>query len=146
MLYFAYGSNMRSSRIRAADRCPRAEFVCVAKLTGHKLAFTRKSKEGHGVADAVPAKRAVVWGVVWRLTREDVDRLDRREGAKAASPKYIRRAVSVHGFDNSQEMTCESYFVKEDQREEQEVPSTKTYVGYLLDGAREHKLPRHYIA
>ena len=145
MLYFAYGSNMESGRIKAADRCPGAELVCVAKLTDHKLAFTRKSKDGHGVADAVPTKRAVVWGVVWRLTCKDVDRLDKREGAKAAQPKYVRRAVSVCRFDGGEGLPCETYFVVDNQREKQEVPSTKKYVGYLLDGARKHKLPRHYI-
>lgn len=145
MLYFAYGSNMDSGRIKAADRCPGAKFVCIAKLSAHRLAFTRKSKDGHGVADAVPTKRCVVWGVVWRLTPEDVVRLDKREGAKAAEPKYVRLRVSVHRADGK-ELACETYFVAEDQREKQEVSTTKQYVGHLFDGAREHKLPRYYLA
>lgn len=146
MLYFAYGSNMLSARIKAADRCPGAEFVCVAKLPGYRLAFTRKSKDGHGVADSVPNKRGVVWGVVWRLVPDDVKELDNREGAKAAKPKYVRRPVSVCRNDNGKMLSCETYFVVDNEREEQEVPSTKQYVGYLLDGAQEHKLPRHYVA
>ena len=146
MLYFAYGSNMESGRIKAANRCPHAEFVCVARLQGHRLAFTRKSKDGHGVADAVANGRHVIWGVVWRLTVNDVERLDEREGARAAQPKYVRRPVTLRRRDDGKELSCETYFVPDEEREEQGVPSTKQYVGYLRDGAQEHKLPRHYVA
>lgn len=141
MLYFAYGSNMASARIKAADRRPRAEFVCVAKLQGHTLALTRRSKHGHGVAAAVSNRRHVIWGVVWRLIAADVEPLDKREGAKAPKPKYVRRPATVRRKDDDKEMSCETDFVTDDEREEREVPSTKEYVGDLLDGAQEQKLP-----
>jgi hypothetical protein len=146
MLYFAYGSNMDTVWIRQSIRCPAAEFVCVAKLSGSRLAFTRKSKDGHGVADAVPNPRAVVWGVVWRLNQDDLARLDKREGAKARKPKYVRRPVSVQQLNTGKKLACQTYFVPAGLRKAQEVPTTKEYLGHLLDGARQHGLPKHYVA
>ena len=40
MIYFAYGSNLDFVQMRS--RCPSAQFVAVAKLPDHQLAFTRR--------------------------------------------------------------------------------------------------------
>ena len=71
MLYFACGSNMYWDQMR--ERCPSAQFVSVAKLDNHRLAFTRESSERRcSVADAVPAKGQDVWGVVYRIADVEI--------------------------------------------------------------------------
>jgi hypothetical protein len=52
MLYFAYGSNMRSARLR--ERVPSARYFATGKIQGYKLAFHKRSKQdGSGKADAL---------------------------------------------------------------------------------------------
>ena len=58
--YFAYASNMAPEVITRL--CPRARYLGVARLTDHRLAFTRRSvRTGTGVADIVPAPGKTVW-------------------------------------------------------------------------------------
>jgi hypothetical protein len=45
-LYFAYGSNMKSSRIKSKKRAPSAKAIGRAKLKGKRLAFNKVSKDG----------------------------------------------------------------------------------------------------
>jgi gamma-glutamylcyclotransferase len=45
MLYFAYGSNMCTGRLRAPDRVPTAEFVRIARVPQHLLRFHKLSKK-----------------------------------------------------------------------------------------------------
>ncbi|RMD60293.1 MAG: gamma-glutamylcyclotransferase, partial [Planctomycetota bacterium] len=62
MLYFAYGSNMSTPRLRR--RVSRAVPVATARLPGCRLAFHKLGADGSGKCDACPAGRAeeVVWG------------------------------------------------------------------------------------
>lgn len=50
ILYFAYGSNMSSARLRA--RVPSCRPIGIAFLPGHELRFHKRSKDGSGKCDA----------------------------------------------------------------------------------------------
>jgi gamma-glutamylcyclotransferase len=92
MLYFAYGSNMNWQQMQ--NRCPSARFFGIALLPDHKLAFTRKSiKRGCGVADAAPTQNHNVWGIVYEITAQDIEALDKSEGYMPGREKnsYFRR-------------------------------------------------------
>jgi hypothetical protein len=79
MLYFAYGSNMNWNQIRC--RCPSARFAFVARAAGYGLAFTRFSqKRKCGVADIVTSLGNEVWGVVFDIPNDEIDKLDQSEG------------------------------------------------------------------
>ena len=79
MLYFAYGSNLHWEQMK--NRCPSARFVCVAKLAGYRLAFTRFSDRRRcGVADVIETEGNEVWGVVYQLDECDFGPLDDYEG------------------------------------------------------------------
>ncbi len=71
MLYFAYGAN--THRAAMAYRCPEAEFLGTARLTGYVLTF-------RGVADVVPRHDGTVYGALWDITDTDLEALDRFEG------------------------------------------------------------------
>lgn len=144
ILYFAYGSNMDTERITDRKRCPQARYVCVAKLRGQKLAITRESsdEDRHGVADIVPSKRHVVWGVVWELTREDLERLDIQEGTRTGA--YQRTQIRVVERSSGREISCETYVVPDNRRAAVQIPTTKCYLRHLLRGAKQHELPSHY--
>src|SRR5258708_3862419 len=84
--YFAYGSNMAEQVITAV--APSAAKIGIARLPDHRLAFTRKSvRWGAGVADVMECPGASVYGVLYAIRTDELDSLDRKEGA----PKAYRR-------------------------------------------------------
>lgn len=145
MLYFAYGSNMDWAQMR--ERCPSARFVCVAKLQGHRMAFTRRSQiRNCGVADAVPDPRRDVWGVVYEISERDTANLDASEGFSPARARnsYTReeRHVLTDG-DDKKLLAVWVYFAQAEPNPP--LPNTE-YKSLIVEGARFWHLPPAYIA
>jgi gamma-glutamylcyclotransferase (GGCT)/AIG2-like uncharacterized protein YtfP len=91
MYYFAYGSNMGQQQM--SKRCPSARLIGPGVLKDYKLDFTISAPErwgGGGCADVVLNKGSEVWGLLYELSREDIENLDRAEG-----PRYRRFSVSI---------------------------------------------------
>ena len=86
MLYFAYGSNM--SRAVMARHCPQARAIGPARLPGWQYGIMTG-----GYGSIVPRLNSVVHGVLWRLTRGDIARLDAYE--EVARGLYTRRRLLV---------------------------------------------------
>ncbi len=118
--YFAYGSNLDAAQMRA--RCPSARLLGAAMLDGYRLGFAGQSAAwgGGGVATVVRDREAHVPGLLWALTDEDLDRLDRFEGHPVAYerrrllvtlPEGDRRRAHVYVKDPTERATpTEAYF------------------------------------
>jgi cation transport regulator ChaC len=94
-LYFAYGSNLHRSQMRAEgadpalvargrlNRCPDSVDVAPYVLKGFHLAFvgewTERWGQG-GVATVIPAAGSQVHGALYRISARDEAALDRAEG------------------------------------------------------------------
>lgn len=145
MLYFAYGSNMNWNQMK--NRCPSAKFTGVAKLPGHRLAFTRKSvNRGCGVADAVGEAGRDVWGVVFEISELDVKVLDKSEGFRHGCDKnsyYRCESVVLLDGDEQRPVTAETYFA---EQEPNPPPPSQAYKDLILSGARHWHLPTDYLA
>ena len=72
-LYFAYGSNLDLEQM--AQRCPDAEIVGPVRLENYELRF-----RGSGFATVAPKKGSTVHGLVWKITPNCEQSLDRYEG------------------------------------------------------------------
>lgn len=144
MLYFAYGSNMDWDQMR--DRCPSARFVGVAKLPGHKLGFSRRSKtRGCGVADAVADQGSNVWGVVYEVDDRDVGRLDAAEGYSPGRAKNAYRREERHVLIDGKEsnpLIAAVYFAIP---EENPPRTNQAYKAQILKGGNHWHLPQEYI-
>ncbi len=126
VLVFAYGSNMNERQM--ATRCPGATAVGVAKLHDHQLLFAgRSARWGGGVATIKPARRSAVSGVVWRVSNQNLERLDEFEGYPYV---YDRMPVLVDAADG-ESMWCFVYVKNAD--EERTRPSPE-YLRTILDG------------
>jgi len=136
-LYFAYGSNMLTQRIRINN--PSARFQSLGRLHHHKLDFNHKSKRwGGAVATIEEEEGNEVWGVLWQLSIDDLPKLDKQEGV----PKLYRRKeveVDIEGSGLTKAVTYQLTVPKLDDRR----PS-KIYRQVILNGAAEHSLPDHY--
>jgi hypothetical protein len=147
MLYFAYGSNLDWNQM--LKRCPSAEFVCVAKLEDHQLAFTRRSvTRGCGVADALPHPGNHVWGVVYQIEGSDIGRLDACEGFKPERPKkessYVREERKVYKDGvKAKPMLVSVYLANQEANPPH--PNAE-YKSLIVRGAKHWHLPEEYIA
>ncbi len=136
--YFAYGSNMASSQM--AERCPGAVCLGAARLPGHRLAFDAWSNRRGGlVADVLPDPGSDVWGVLWEVTGEHAEALDRYEGV--ARGQYRRATVRVEAVAGG-EVEAFAYVICDPG---EDGPTTDAYRDILLEGAREHGLPDEWV-
>lgn len=144
MLCFAYGSNMDWDQMR--ERCPSARFVGVAKLPGHRLAFSRRSKKRNcGVADVVANQGSDVWGVVYEIDDRDIGRLDAAEGYSPGRVKNAYRREERHVLIDGQRSKPLSAAVYIAIPEETPPRPNKEYKLQILEGARRWGLPQEYI-
>lgn len=91
MKYFAYGSNMALDQMKL--RCPDSTLIGPAQLENHRLDFTRFSSGWKcGVADVIDDPNQSVWGLLFSISEQDLDELDRYEGHPTY---YTRKIVSV---------------------------------------------------
>jgi len=137
--YFAYGSNMCAS-IFVERRGMRPSTATWGWLEDHRLSFDLPVGPGErGVANIVCEAGARTCGVLYRITAEESERLDRSEGVPAGF--YRRVPVTISTRDGTiAAFTYQSSYASAGRK-----PSAR-YIGLLLDGAREHGLPAEYVA
>lgn len=128
-VYFAYGSNLLSARMRA--RVPSARAAGVGRLCGYRLTTDKAGRDGTAKANLRRDAETSVWGVIWRLEAADWPRLDAVEGG------YRRIGVSL---DLGAAETYLSTVYTADP------VLAQGYKELLVDGAREHGLPAEWIA
>ena len=72
MLYFAYGSNLNTIKLKRI--CPSSVPIVKVKLKDYKLVFYNK------VADIVKSRERIVYGAIYDISEEDIKKLDKYEG------------------------------------------------------------------
>lgn len=139
MFYFAYGSNMSSRRLR--QRVPSARPVGTAALAGHRLSFRKIGRDGSGKCDIVDTGLLddVAWGVLFRIEPQHRPALD---AAEDLGRGYALRQVDVAGVDGG----LISAFTYAALRVDESLQPFDWYREHVLRGAREHGLPRPYVA
>lgn len=140
VLYFAYGSNLATRRLRSADRSPNARPVGVAELPDFELRFHKRGTDGSGKGNAFPLPGSRLWGVVYELPDRDLARLDVVEGLGTG---YDRQSVRVTIATESLEAT--TYVALPGAIDEAILPAS-WYLDWLIEGALEHGLPSHWVA
>lgn len=137
--YFAFGANM-STRIFAGRRAMEPSYWEPAVLADYRLSFSEPGvipgvEPAFANIEAAPGRK--VFGVLYRMPERHLARLDRAE-----SENYRRRTLQVVGAETgpvqalayqSRRVVCGA------------LPSRR-YLGLLLEGAAEHRLPMEYQA
>jgi gamma-glutamylcyclotransferase len=139
--YFAYGANMHDNTFRVRRGIRPIEYRS-GRVKGYRLRF---NLNGRPEGRAAPANLcldpgAEVWGVLYRITRRDLMRLDSTEGVPGQGYRHI--VVEVEDGD-SQLLPAVTYMAR--GKEVDGKPSLR-YITLLREGARAHRLPKHYIA
>lgn len=130
LLYFAYGSNADPERFRArVGTWLSREAAC---LRGYRLRFASSVRsEGGGGAVIDREPDGVVVGVVFGITSEQLDAMDRVEFDPERDPdrRGKRRGVQVETANGVEE--AEVYLVEDDGGT---APPSTRYLGHILRG------------
>jgi hypothetical protein len=131
VLYFAYGSNMSTSRLvkRTGSIVERG----IGRLEGRRLLFNKAGDGGAGKANISRRKGSEVWGVLFGMTRAQFKTLAGYEAG------YVPQTVTVNVGNKPVEAQT---FVA--QKRTPGLKPRRTYVELLVVGAREHDLPEAY--
>jgi gamma-glutamylcyclotransferase len=138
--YFAYGANMHDSAFRVRRGIQPLEHRS-GHIKGYGLRF---NLEGRPRGKAAPANLhpdpdAEVWGVLYRITRRDLIRLDSTEGV----PGRGYRHVVVEAEDRSGRVIPAITYIA--QGKEVDGKPSLRYITLLREGARTYGLPETYI-
>jgi len=134
-LYFAYGSNMRSARLR--ERVPAARSLGRARLAGFRLAWNKPGRDGSGKANIVLARTEVVWGVLYEFPPGAWAALDSIE------LDYTRETHDVRAPDG--ELAAAQLYRWPCEPDLADRAPHDWYQDHLVAGAREHDLPAEVI-
>ena len=140
--YFAYGPTMNPAMM--AEVCRGAVALGPAMLPDHDVAFFGHSATWDGAEKTLVRRPGCsVWGVVYRISSSDLDRLDLHQGVKLdGSGGYFHFPIEVFGADGQR---FDVVFYKRSMNGEPRLPSTD-YVGHIIAGAEAHGLPTDYAA
>lgn len=133
VLYFAYGSNMKTDRL--LSRAPSAKKIGIGKIANKRLVFNKKSKDGSGKANIVDSKGESVFGVLFKLNYSELKLLDRAE-------KGYKRSLAQIELDDGTFIYALVYIAS---------IFTDNSIAYdwykniILEGAHEHCLPKECI-
>lgn len=138
--YFAYGSNMATSRLR--QRAPSARPVAVGRLPGHALRWHKLGRDGSGKCDACLGDDPgdAVWGVLFDIDQADKPRLDAAEGLGIGYDEHMVQVQTDAG------PRCALTYQAKPARIDPKLRPRQWYKAHVLAGAREHGLPAGYVA
>ena len=136
-IYFAYGSNMSTRRLR--ERTPSAKSLGIARLSKHQLIFHKIGRDGSAKCDIHETGRAcdVVWGVLFKILTDERYVLDRAEGL---SHGYEYKTVRVKS--NKTIIEAGAYYAT---HIDASLRPFDWYLNFVLKGAEEHGLPSSYF-
>jgi hypothetical protein len=139
ILYFAYGSNMDTARLRY--RVPSRRFRCIARLEKYQLKFHKRSGDGSGKCNAFysGSPTDTVFGVVFEIPLEEKAALDRAEGLGQG---YNEQSLIVLSSDE-EELSVQTYIADPSAIDENLSPYS-WYKDFVVRGAVEHRLPSEY--
>jgi gamma-glutamyl-gamma-aminobutyrate hydrolase PuuD len=132
-LYFAYGSNLKLSRMR--ERVPSARALGPARLLGHSLGFDKCGRDGSTKANLIADDGESVWGALYQIDAAHWEGLDGYERG------YARSAVEVEKPGGAR-VTAQTYRAVGPTADG---PIFDWYLRLIVEGAREHGLPAAYL-
>jgi cation transport regulator ChaC len=138
--YFAYGSNMHDSAFRERRRIRPFEWRA-GRIPGYRLRFNLEGRPKGKAAPAniCPDPAAEVWGVLYRITRRDLLRLDSTEGVPGRG--YRPTWLLAEDIDGNKVLVVAYSAVG---KATEGIPSLR-YITLLREGARAHGLPAQWL-
>ena len=137
--YFAYGSNMLTTRL--CRRCRGVRLAARADAWDYEIEFSKLSKDDSGKATLRHRTCARTPGVLFKIPITELDRLDECEGVNNGYERCD--AFPVRLLDDDRIVKAKTYLA--------ESPDTGLkpyhwYIALVIAGASEHRIGFDYIA
>jgi hypothetical protein len=141
--YFAYGSNMQRATFRGRRGIEPRRAVAV-RAAGWRLVVDKPPlfSIGHSFANVVRDELAVVYGVAYEITADDMTHVEFSEGVQLGN--YARAEIMVEPLEAGAD-ALHAFTLTSEKRVSGLRPSTR-YMALLVEGALEHGLPGDWIA
>jgi hypothetical protein len=141
--YFAYGSNMQTATFCGRRQIEFAE-ARPGRLSGWRLVLDKPPLVPVGESFAnirrVADPEAIVLGVLYRISEDDLAHIDLTEGVLIGNYQRVPVTVELHGTVE----TVDAFTLTCEQSDPTLKPSTR-YMALLIAGAIEHGLPTDYV-
>ncbi len=138
MLYFGYGSNLSTKYTK--PYFPSAKVVKRAMLPNYHIEFRKYSTDLEGgISTIIEAPGEFVEGIIYDVTEEEIAEMDILEDVPLGL--YKRETFMVQGKDGKWEL-ADLYRVCNPKGP---YTPSKKYVGYMLEGMKEHNFEPEYI-
>ena len=138
--YFAYGANMHDRAFRERRRMRPVE-QRIGRLRGYRLRFNLggRPKGRAAPANLSPDAEAEVWGVLYKVRRRDLLRLDSTEGVpgRGYRPQWFEAEDRDGGV-----LSAVAYIARGNETDGN--PSLR-YLTLLREGALANELPGHWL-
>lgn len=136
--YFAYGSNMLTTRL--FRRCRGASFVARADAYDHEIEFSKRSKDDSGKATLRHATGARTSGVLFKIPITELDQLDQCEGVNNGYKRCD--AFPVRLLDDGEIVKATTYLA---ESRDSSLKPYHWYIRLVVAGASEHRIGDDYI-
>lgn len=132
MMYFAYGSNISEHRM-ISERKINFSSRKFAILENYKVVFNKVSKKNNnlGFANIVESNGSNVEGALYDVSVNDLNIIDRFEGAKTTPKHYYQAVVNV--ICDGETIQAITYIANPIMIKENIKPDKK-YLNYILEG------------
>lgn len=140
-LVFQYGSNCTAARLNGPTRLNgHAEDQGRAQtVENYDIAFDVYSQtNGCAASDLVPTPGRRAWGVLYKLSDEDFEKLKKIEG-----PRYEPKPIRVRN-QAGEEVNATTFLVKPGEHRTG-LATNAAYVSWIVYGLRDHGVPEEYI-
>jgi len=133
LYYYAYGSNMDESRMEKRC-CKGAKFSKTSKgiMRDWQLVFDKQSKDNPDIvyANIEPKRSSLVEGIIYKINKECVGKLNIAEGTK--NREYYRWYIDVE-YDHGKFLMCIVYIANPEKVRKGLYPP-QWYLDHLLGG------------
>jgi gamma-glutamylcyclotransferase (GGCT)/AIG2-like uncharacterized protein YtfP len=138
MLYFAYGSNLSSTRL--ASRVPSAQLITRGQLNKHRLLFHKIGRDGSAKCDAYYTGLAedIILGAVYQIDPDQKKHLDQAEGLGNG---YEIKRVAILSLAGEM-VDAFTYYATHITAD---IKPFQWYKEHVLRGFHEHRFPDQYI-
>ena len=138
VLYFGYGSNMSESYMR--QYTPSLKYVMNAQLPNFEIQFRKYSKNmGGGISSIIEKPGGMVYGVMYYITKNEIEALDILEDVPLGI--YKRETFQVLGEDGKW-YAADLYRVSEPKGP---YKPAKKYLDIMIAGAIEHNINKAWL-
>lgn len=155
MLYFSYGSNLDENDLHRwckKKKYPIINFISMkpVQLSGYRFrtnyfSMTRKA----GAANIIPDISSIVYGKLYEINDEDMDKIREKEGYKVRDKNnstYIEIEVNVEELNTGiKHDKVKTYTVNKDRLKKTDIRPTDEYIDLITKNARILGFPERYI-